>query len=809
MAWIAITQGCDDSTSAGGGGTDVPDSFEAVVVASDGGPASGAVVRIRPERWTARSGAAPAAWETRTGTDGRFELAWPDTGRWSLEILAPSRDEGRFLPSVGDSLLRLLAPRVVLAPFARLAGSIPSVGPDSSGTILLEGTDRNVSPGASGAWILRDLGPGTYRVVWARPERDTILRDQVILGPSDSVQLDSTSLADAPLVLAGRLAPVVGWEPSPLPIAGWQVSLAGDTTKATTDANGEFRLPTTRRGEVRIVATHPPTGETATWDTILAASATGSMRLVPRAARRLLDTASYVFLAVANPDRIRRPLRVRVAADTTAIRSTGMPSADRAQLPAMVGWTDDSGRFALRIERVQAFHATLSDSIEGIGAVFPWSGGTHSVSPGTIRVGAPGSATVAVRFPPGTSSQVTIGGLLISSMGTPLLAQAVLAGAPTTFPSLYPGSHRLAVVSLQTSQPIAGWVDARIEEATNLVIDTLLAQEQIEDTADWPLATLLSIESPVGAPTLRTVTVRMDLADVLDLPAYPASDLGSSLRFHDESGRWVPAVATRWSPNEGIATFAVLLDSLPTGGRSLVLRHGNPGASIGGYALPRSVFRREAGYLAHFAGGTSNPVAGGSSLVTEGLAYEPGTETSQAFSFTSATRAHLTMPSESLGTTFGVQMVVRPSAAPADSERFLGLRALPGGIDVAVLGTRAGKTTLRLWDPDSGAREHVLDDLQIPRGSRGVMALRRRGDSLEVEVDSGSATAIRRLAMAWPTATDSVEFAAGATSDASGGFTGTVDALDLHDGSWTGARAAFEASWWTAGAHVVAKKRLR
>lgn len=787
----------------------MPDSFEAVVVASDGLPLAGASVRIRPEHWTANAGVAPSSWETRTEKDGSFEIPWPDTGRWSLEILANSVQEGRFLPSVDDSLLRASTPRMILAPLAALSGRVPVASSESRGAVLLEGTDREVLPDPGGSWSFDDLGPGSYRVLWSRPGGDTLLRDRVFLGPSDTVRLDSTPSSVEPLILTGRLASVVSWDPSPLPIAGWSVSITGDSASAATNANGEFRLPTSERGRMRIVATHAATGQRVDWDTVVAADATGLMRLAPRAAKTAADTFTYEFLSVANPDRIRRPLRVRVAADTTALSSTGMPGSDRARLPAMLGWTDDSGRFALRREHLEAFHATLEDSIDGIGAVFPWGKGTPPESLPPIHIGSPGSARLAMRFPPGTSSQVTVGGILVSSMGTPILATAVLAGQPASFPSLYPGRHRFAVVSLQTARPIAGWVEATVSEGAATVVDTLLTQEQVEDTADWPEATLLSIQAPTGTHTLRQITLRLDLADVLDLASYPPSDLGLSLRFHDESGRWVPAVATRWIASEGIATFAVLLDSLPPDGRSLIVRHGLSKASMGGYAMPRFVFRREAGYLAHFAGGTTDPIPPRRVLQAEGLVYVPGREYTQSFRFDPSTRAKVAIPADSLGTDFGIQMVVGLEAAAPDSETLLSFRVLPGGEEVAALGTRGERSVLVVRDSTSGPRAIELPGFAIPRGTRCVLGMRRRGDSLEVRVVSGSDVARRSLALAWPAGTDSIEFVAGANPDGTAGFAGTVDAISIHDGSWTTEREDFEAAWWTPGAHAVRKTPLR
>lgn len=787
----------------------MPDSFEAVVVASDGDPVAGAVVRIRPQHWTANSGAAPTAWETRTGTEGRFEIAWPDSGRWSLEILSLSREEGRFLPSVGDSLLQIAVPRMVLAPLASLSGRIPSPSVDTPGVVLLEGTDREVLPESTGTWNIFDLGPGTYRVLWSKSGRDSVLRDQVILGPADSLRLDSSSLAESPLVLAGRLAPVVGWEASPLPISGWNVSIAGDTISATTDANGEFRLPTTLRGAARIVANHPSSGEQIAWDTVVAASATGILRLVPRAARRRLDSATYAFVAIANPDRIRRPLRVRVAADTTALRSTGTPEPDRAKLPAMLGWTDDSGRFALRREVAQAYHATLVDSIDVIGAVFPWGDGTTPESIEPIHVGSPGRATVTVRLPPGTPSQVTIGGLLLSSMGTPMLAQAVLAGNPTTFSALYPGSHRFAVVSLQTAQPIAGWVDASISEASNTVVDTLLTQEQVEDSALWPHAVSVFVSGASLSAPLRNVPVRVDLDALVDFASFPPSYLGDDVRVHDESGRWVPAVATRWNPDSKLARLAILLDTLGPSGRSFTIRYGRPIAHSSGYAFTRFVFTRSGGHLSSFRGGTTDRTLARRTLLSENMAYGPGTESTQNFVFDPSTRARVAFPADTLGSVFAVQMVFTPEAAPAALESFLGIRDLSDSSLVASVGTRVGRAVLRLPDPDSGTREISLEGMTVARNARCVLQLRRLGDSLEVAIVSASSTTRRRFALSWPVLTDSVEVFAGAPSGNAEGFAGTVDALDVFDSAWSEARAAFDAAYWRTGGHEVRITPLR
>ena len=779
------------------------------MVASDGDPVAGAVVKIRPEHWTAGSGVAPASWETRTEADGRFAIPWPDSGRWSLEILASSREEGRFLPSVGDSLLDVAIAKMVLAPLASLSGRIPAVGPDSQGTVLLEGTDREAIPQPAGTWHLHGLAPGTYRVLWARPGPDTILRERVILGPSDTLRLDSTRSDNTPLVLAGRLVPVVGWETSPLPIAGWSVSIEGDSSFATTDANGEFRLPTTLRGPARIVATHQATGEKATWDTVATASPTSTLHLPPRVAKRQRDTATYALLAIANPDKIRRPLRVRVAPDTSALRSTGMTGSDRARLPAMLGWTDDSGRFALQVDAAQSFHATLADSVDGIGAVFPWGEGTTPETIDPIRVGSPGSATVTVRFPPGTPSQVTIGGLLISSMGTPMLARAVLAGNPTTFSALYPGSHRFAVVSMETAQPIAGRVDATITEANTTVVDTLLTQEQVEDSSLWPHAVSVVVTGAGLSAALRNVPVRVDLDAIVDFSSFPQWYLGDDARVHDEQGRWLPATVTRWSPASKLARFAILLDSLGPSGRSFTIRFGRLVASHSGYAFPRFVFTRSGGHLASFRGGTSDGTLARRTLIAENMAYGPGTESTQNFVFEPSTRTRIVFPSDSLGSMYGSQLVFTPDASPMEVETFLGMRVPSDSNFAASVGTRAGRAVLRLPDPDTGTREIPLDGMTIARNARCVLQLRRLGDSLEVAVVTSGSTTRRRFELPWPTTTDSVEIFAGAPSGSAEGFAGTVDALDVFDGTWSAARADFDAAYWRPGGHDLRITPLR
>lgn len=779
------------------------------MIASDGDPVAGALVRIRPEHWTANAGTAPASWETRTEADGRFEIPWPDSGRWSLEILALSREEGRFLPSVGDSLLDVASPRMVLAPLATLSGRIPTIGPDSQGTVLLEGTDREAIPQPAGTWHLQDLAPGTYRVVWARPGLDTILGDRVILGPADTLRLDSTSPDKTPLVVAGRLAPVVGWETSPLPIVGWSVSIVGDSSIATTDANGEFRISTTRLGPARIVATHPATGDQVKWDTVATSSPTSTLHLPPRVAKRQTDTAIYALLAIANPDKIRRSLRVRVAADTSALRSTGMTEASRAKLFAMLGWTDDSGRFALQVDATQSFHATLADSVDGIGAVFPWGKGTTPETIEPIRVGSPGSATVTVRFPPGTPSQVTIGGLLISSMGTPMLAQAVLAGNPTTFTALYPGSHRFAVVSLETSQPIAGWLDATVPEASNTVVDTLLSQQQVEDSAQWPHAVSVFVPGTSPQAPLRNVPVRVDLDALVDFASFPPSYLGDDFRVHDERGRWLPAVVTRWSPDSKLARFAILLDSLGPSGRSFTIRYGRPVAPSSGYAFKRFVFTRSGAHLSSFRGGTTDGTLARRTLIAEDMSYGPGTESTQNLVFEPSTRAKVAFPSDTLGSAFGVQMVFTPESSPLEVETFLGIRDPSDSSLVASVGTRAGRAVLRLPNPDSGTREVVLEGMTIGRNARCVLQLRRLGDSLEVAVVANTTTARLRFALSWPTMTDSVEIFAGALPGSADGFAGTVDALDVFDGSWSEERAAFDAAYWRPGGHEARITPLR
>ncbi|MEK7391606.1 MAG: hypothetical protein AAB214_03485, partial [Fibrobacterota bacterium] len=163
VAWLCLAWSCNLAQTSGGGGTDVPDSFQARVIRNDGASATGAVVRIRPQQWSALSGTASIEWQSRVDSTGRFSIALPDTGLWNLEILDSSSGQGRFLSIRPDSIRKVDAGSIRLSEQGSLHGHPERNTSSFPVLVVLLGTDHAVVPNASGEWSFSGLAPGGYR----------------------------------------------------------------------------------------------------------------------------------------------------------------------------------------------------------------------------------------------------------------------------------------------------------------------------------------------------------------------------------------------------------------------------------------------------------------------------------------------------------------------------------------------------------------------------------------------------------------------------------------------------------------------
>lgn len=162
-------KGLDDPRAAGGSGVDVPNSFQARLLADDPCRKSGALVRIRPSEWTPLDSLAPATWNSVATDSGALRIEIPPTHpAWTLEVQDSSGICGilreiRLLPggTLADSL-RLLR----LQPTGTVSGTVST--PTGTGNIadlaiVVPGIDMLVRPDTSGSWSSRPLPPGAIK----------------------------------------------------------------------------------------------------------------------------------------------------------------------------------------------------------------------------------------------------------------------------------------------------------------------------------------------------------------------------------------------------------------------------------------------------------------------------------------------------------------------------------------------------------------------------------------------------------------------------------------------------------------------
>lgn len=160
LAGCILLGSCGNQSTAGGG-SDQPNSLDAMVLRQDGTPAAGAAARWVSGDWnpsdTSSALLEPVIGaELRVAADGRLVATRPATGRWHLEII----DSAARQVAVIDSLPRSLR----LEPASQWSGVVVSRGALPT-VVGLAGTSRVAKIGLDHRFRLDWLPSGTYRVL--------------------------------------------------------------------------------------------------------------------------------------------------------------------------------------------------------------------------------------------------------------------------------------------------------------------------------------------------------------------------------------------------------------------------------------------------------------------------------------------------------------------------------------------------------------------------------------------------------------------------------------------------------------------
>lgn len=116
-------------------------------------------------------------------------------------------------------------------------------------TVALLGTDRMAAVDANGAYLLREVVPGTYTLEARAPGHGAVRRE-VVVGEEEPVQVPALELPPLPaLELRGKLTLADGGDP-----AGALVSLLDAPVATPAAADGSFHLPVSGPGKYTVVA---------------------------------------------------------------------------------------------------------------------------------------------------------------------------------------------------------------------------------------------------------------------------------------------------------------------------------------------------------------------------------------------------------------------------------------------------------------------------------------------------------------------------------------------------------------------------
>lgn len=748
---VACLLGCDQGPTAGGGGTDVPDAFHARLEHPGGSVANGAVARVRPASWVAGSPGASAGWSSVSGPDGQVTLVFPDTGRWTLEVLAADGDAGWVHTASAESLKR--EERVVLGPLGILEGRT-GIG---AGRVVLLGTERSTALDSAGGWRFDALPAGTWRPAVATQGRILSLPETTTTGPATTVPV------------AGRLLPAVGWTGAAPPISGWTVVDSLGRGVGTTDRWGAYSLEASPSAPMRLVATSPDGEVRVSWDAV--APPRGGV--LPVRAAAPWDSGDWIEIHAGSDDGIRQRVSLRLLSDESGGRVVGnVPSPDTGA--GGTAWSDDSGRFAApRAAGPGALRVV--DPARGFGAAARWDDGP----PMRVVLAPARSASARLRFPEGVGGDLWGTGHSATLLGAGgASVRPVLPGGTLDLGRLWPGRYALVLVSLETGRRTLRPFSFEVG-AADLVLDADLAQDHFEDTAAWSRTVQIAIPGPADGPELHAVPVRLDLSGVLDFDSPQRPDPGGDFRVHGPDGRWIPHELSVWDAPGRRAEAWVLMDTLAPGRtRRISFRFGNPLATRSGLAGVEQVQGRAAGARAFHADARADDLSGkGSPPIQADATTIPGERRRWMWGMEgpSSLRARWTSGAA------GARLVFRLDTVGTDSVAILSLGS-PSGERVVELVSVAGRPGARI-----GGRPVVPSDPSpLPTGRWLVANLRRVGDSVRVVVDEPAGGGGWRMAGEIPSATgDSLELVVGNSTGWLEGFAGAVEEIALFDRNWT------------------------
>ena len=809
VSWLLLGGACDLAESrAGGGGTDVPDGFQALVLGEDGRPVAGARLHVRPGNWSLVSGVPAAGWNFVADAAGRVRVPFSDTGLWMLEISDSGNRQGLFqvvparaaVPS-GDDTLRLV-------PTRTLTGELPTDSGIHPLRIVLLGTDHETTPDSTGTWTVADLAPGWYRpaAVYASSPGAPVPLSPVLLAASDSTAAGTGSAG----AVAGRILQVVA-DGAPASVKGWIVVESTSGARDTTDGAGEFSFPGLRGAPLRIVATDPVSGFSVTWDTSTARDSS-TARLPARPAAPASAGRAWKELRALDANGVGRRTRVMLLADSTGYRVVAnMPRPDSSS--GTFGWTDDSGRFALPVDSTLPRHVTLTEPVTGNGCVFPWGGGLPGEPSGTAILGAPVATGIAIHYPVGFAVDWK-GDYSVSLLGAGIAPYAVaLPGGRIDASKLYPGRYRLAFFRYYDGQNGPGTVDFEVRPGTARELDTTLSQSDMEDTALWAHSVRIHVDPGSLGQVLRDVPVRIVLDSLLDWSSMGSSETGEDHRYYDESGRWIPLVRSRWSQAGRTGQTWILLDSLVPGRpRDILMRFGNAHALTSGIGGTKFVYTPRGGYLASYTNGSLDDATsnGGAKLGGDPPVGTDGYTELSSWEMTDSLALTATQPSSRLGSSYGVQVVFEVSGTASDSSTILSLGPDSGGAPRASLRLSGGALVLRT-ESGSASTEVPVGTGPLPRSTWMAAQLRFGGDSLSVRIASPDPNVSFSTSTPFDGAfgTDSTRLVVGSPEPGTGGFDGRVERLEFHDAGWNPSAMEFAATQWVQPPRNVSFTRLK
>lgn len=196
LATCVLLVSCGNQTVAGGG-SDQPNTLNAMVLRESGEPAAGAVARWVSGRWNPEDTSSTIdsvlyGPEFVFDASGRAQIERPDSGQWHLEVIDSIGRQVAVLDSLRGEIIRLL-------PAGEWSGYLASKGVVPS-HIFLAGTSRSAVIGPDRLFHLKWLPEGQFRVLgrWQKVNRELATRyldvgqsivDDTLDGDSAEVEL--------------------------------------------------------------------------------------------------------------------------------------------------------------------------------------------------------------------------------------------------------------------------------------------------------------------------------------------------------------------------------------------------------------------------------------------------------------------------------------------------------------------------------------------------------------------------------------------------------------------------------------------